>query len=95
MNFFSSEITSSTVYYIKPVHTGEYSSVIIIVLLFDDVEYTEYVPISHSLIQLSEVCKMSEALPMAAKLIGMFPPPAIFYELCIYTHYYIYVYSLF
>ena len=26
-----------------------------------------------SLIQLSEVCKMSEDLPMAAELIGMFP----------------------
>ena len=27
-----------------------------------------------SLIQLSEVCKMSEDLPMAAELIGMTPP---------------------
>ena len=27
-----------------------------------------------SLIQLSEVCKMSEDLPMAAELIGMLPP---------------------
>ena len=30
-----------------------------------------------SLIQLSEVCKMSEDLPMAAELIGMTPPSSI------------------